>query len=192
MPSTKIRSSVLKKGILSSRLHIRPLTLSDHNSWKFVYQNIHPARNPWDESPWQDKYLTKTEYQKYLAAITSEWKKDQVYQFGIFLKNSKELIGLIKVSGVQRGLFQNGYIGYRIFNLYWQNQFGSEAVSAFAPWFLANSGLHRLEAGISIDNKSSLNMIKKTPFNKEGLSKKRLFVNGRWTDHWIFSFIKEN
>jgi ribosomal-protein-alanine N-acetyltransferase len=43
--------------------------------------------------------------------------------------------------------------------------------------------LHRVEANIMPENKASLALIRKCGFRFEGLAKRYLQINGRWSDH---------
>jgi ribosomal-protein-alanine N-acetyltransferase len=43
--------------------------------------------------------------------------------------------------------------------------------------------LHRIEANVMPHNIASLKVLEKNNFNKEGLAKKYLKINGKWEDH---------
>ncbi len=43
--------------------------------------------------------------------------------------------------------------------------------------------LHRLEANIQPDNTSSLNLVRRLGFRREGYSTAFQFINGKWRDH---------
>ena len=51
--------------------------------------------------------------------------------------------------------------------------------------------LHRVEAGIEPSNKRSIALVKSLGLRREGLSKRRLFLNDQWLDMSIYALTKE-
>jgi ribosomal-protein-alanine N-acetyltransferase len=46
-----------------------------------------------------------------------------------------------------------------------------------------------MEAGTMTDNIASIRVFEKVGFEKEGIAKKNLKINGKWTDHQILAII---
>lgn len=51
--------------------------------------------------------------------------------------------------------------------------------------------LHRVEAGIEPQNKRSLSLAKSIGMRREGLSKRRLFLDKKWLDMAIYAITAE-
>lgn len=176
----------------TKRLVVRPLELHDYENWRQAYSMLHPAQNEWDEGPWKDSELTLAKYKKHLKALSDLRKKDKHYDYGVFRKDDGVFVGLIGIMNVSRHIFQNAYLGYRIFNNYWGQGYASEACRGAIQIAVKDLKLHRLEAGIEPHNKASIRVAKAIGLRKEGLSKRRLLVQKKWKDMLIFAGTSED
>lgn len=93
---------------------------------------------------------------------------------------------------VTRECFQNAYLGYHIFNMFWGQSYAYEAVQAVIKYGFKKLNLHRIEAGIEPKNKRSLALAKRLKMNYEGLSKRRLYLGGKWIDLKLFVALSED
>ena len=55
-----------------------------------------------------------------------------------------------------------------------------------------NLGLHRVEANIQPENITSIHLVQRLGFTKEGFSRRYLKVNGEWRDHERWALTSEN
>lgn len=175
---------------VTPRLIIRPLVLEDHENWRQTYSSLRPALNEWDENPWDDKELTLQKFKQLLKIQRERRLKDSYYEFGVFRKDDGVLVGSVSLMDVSRGIFQNAYLGYRVFNPFWSQGYAQEACKAAKTIAFKDLKLHRLEAAISPENKKSIQVAKALGFHKEGLSRKRLLVNRKWRDMLIYALTK--
>lgn len=171
----------------TKRLIIRPLDRDDYENWRQAYSILNPARNEWDESAWKDSELTKEKFKKTLSQQQMLRQQDRFYCYGIFRKDDGVLIGHVDLMDISRMMFQNAFLGYRIFNNYWGQGYASEACRAVLDVAFKDLKLHRVEAGIAPLNKASIRVAKAIGLRKEGLSLRRLLVRGRWTDLVLFA-----
>ncbi|MGZ3771228.1 MAG: GNAT family N-acetyltransferase [Bdellovibrio sp.] len=175
----------------TKRLILRPLEEIDYENWVQAHSSQLPPQNEWDETNWVEKELTKSKFKELLKVQKQQRLKDHFYEFGIFHKDDGILLGLVSLMDISRGVFQNAYLGYRIYNIYWSHGYAQEACRGAIDIAFKNLHLHRVEAGISPTNKRSIKTAKALGFRKEGVSKKRLFVHKKWTDVLIFALTKE-
>jgi ribosomal-protein-alanine N-acetyltransferase len=171
----------------TQRLILRPFEKFDYENWKQAYEMLRPAQNDWDEGPWKDSELTSKKFNSFLKNQKQLCDKDHFYTYGIFRKDDGVLLGTLHFMDVSRAIFQNAYLGYRIFNNYWNQGYATEACKGALEIAFKELKLHRVEAGIEPANKSSIRVAKKIGLRKEGLSQKRLLVNGKWKDMQIFA-----
>lgn len=177
---------------VTPRLLIRPLDIIDFENWVQAHSNMRPPQNQWDMTNWNDESLTKKEFKLLLKKRESQQKQDEQYSFGVFSKDDGVLIGEVNLMDISRGIFQNAYIGYRIYNPHWGQGYATEAVTAATHLGIKNLKLHRLEAAIMPHNKASLKVIKKVGYQKEGLSRRRLLVDNKWEDMLIYALTAED
>lgn len=175
----------------TKRLIIRPLELQDHENWRQTHSMLRPAKNQWDESAWDDSHLTLKKFKELLKEQKDLARKDQFYQFGIFRREDGVLIGRVSLMDISRKIFQNAYLGYLIYNPFWGQGYASEACTAVLEMAFKDLGLHRVEAGIAPSNRLSLRVARKIGMRREGLSKRRLCVDGVWSDMALYAMTSE-
>lgn len=171
----------------TKRLILRPLELHDYENWRQAYSMFHPAQNEWDESAWKDSELTLAKYKALLKKLSVMRKKDELYDYAVFRKDDGVFIGFVRFMDVSRAIFQNAFMGYRIFNNYWGEGYASEACRLGLQIAFKDLKLHRVEAGIEPHNKASIHVAKAIGLRKEGLSPRRLLVEKKWKDMLIFA-----
>ena len=128
----------------------------------------------WTQAPSDEK-----EYLAYLARINYD------NQFGTFIRlnTTNELIGVINISEIVKGVFKSGYLGYYFFSGSDKQGFMREALELLVNHAFDSLQLHRLEANIQPGNISSLRLIHHCGFIKEGFSRKYLYIDNQWQDH---------
>lgn len=175
----------------TKRLIIRPYEAKDVKVWQLAYSGMLKAQNRWDLNPRDLKELTSSNFKKLLKLQKEQRDNDTYYDFAVFLKDTGELIGTIALMDVSRGVFQNAYLGYRIFNKYWHKGYGKEMVMASFELAFGKLKLHRVEAGIDPKNRRSILLARSVGMRKEGLKKKALYINNGWQDIGIYSLTCE-
>lgn len=181
-----------KFSIKKSQVFIRNLEKSDYENWQQAHSCLAPAINEWDMSNWKDSELTRKKFSNHLKEQSQKRKNEEYFEFGIFRKSDGVLVGFVNLMDFSRGIFQNAYIGYRIFNRYWGQGYATQATRLAIEYGFRCLHLHRIEAGISPRNKASEKVAIKSGLKKEGLSKKRLFVNQKWQDLLIYAITCED
>jgi ribosomal-protein-alanine N-acetyltransferase len=66
-----------------------------------------------------------------------------------------------------------------------------EALSLTNAYMFDDLGLHRIMAGYLPHNERSGKLLDRLGFEKEGLARKYLKINGRWEDHLLTSLIND-
>jgi ribosomal-protein-alanine N-acetyltransferase len=178
--------------VKTKRLVIRPLTLDDYESWKGAFSGLGAKKNRWDWENLPKERLTKSSYCQSVRNHTKNMDSDSTYQLGVFEKKSGKLVGYTMLMDISRAIFQNAYIGYQLLNPFWGQGYGLEMVEGTVKMAFKKLKLHRVEAGISPNNRRSIKLAKKAGFRKEGRSKKRLFLNNEWKDFMIYALTVED
>lgn len=119
-------------------------------------------------------------------------ENDEKYVFGIFLKGTDELIGNVTLSEILRGALQSCYIGYYLDLQHNGKGYMTEVVKLAVDFGFNELHLHRVEAGVMPHNIRSIRVLEKAGFEKEGIARKNVKINGRWEDHQVLAIISEN
>ncbi len=93
-----------------------------------------------------------------------------------------EIIGHVAITSIQRGVRQAGVLGYGVDHRYEAQGIASEALAAVIRYAFQVLILHRVEAGHRPENLASARVLAKQGFEREGLARKYLYLNGIWED----------
>ncbi len=103
-----------------------------------------------------------------------------------------KIVGAINLTQIFRKLFQNCYLGYSLGVNFTGKGFMSEAVNLALKHAFENLKLHRVEANVQPHNLSSIKVLQRSGFSKEGFSRKYLKIDGVWCDHERWAIISED
>ena len=99
-------------------------------------------------------------------------------------------IGQLQLSQVYRRAFQSAMLGYSIDHLHEGRGLMSEALrAALADAFGSRVALHRVQANVRPENLRSLALLERLGFEREGLARDYLFIDGAWRDHAMTALI---
>ena len=113
-------------------------------------------------------------FQQYVKSLR---KKSQV-GFLVSLPESGELVGVVNLNEIVRGLFQSAYLGYYAFLPYAGQGLMRQGMQQVIQHCFKDMRLHRLEANIQPENKRSIALVEALGFSKEGYSQRYLKING--------------
>lgn len=174
--------------IEGKHIYLRFLEEKDAEAMKQLYfrnkeffQNYSPKR---DES-----YYTYERHLKSIKNSSQSRKIDKEYSFGIFIKETDQLIGDIDLTGVLRDALQTCYIGYSLDQEHNGKGYMTEAVKLIVDYGFKQLHLHRIVAGVMPTNIGSIRVLEKAGFEKEGFARKNVKINGKWEDHVELSIL---
>lgn len=144
-------------------------------------------------SPTKDNdYYTLDIQKKFINDMIKQKEKGREYCFGIYIKDNGMLIGDVNLFHILRGPLQCCLIGYSLDKQFNGNGYATEAVCLGVRYAFDELKLHRVEAGVMLNNIGSMRVLEKAGFNKEGIAKKSVKINGKWEDHQIFAILSDN
>ena len=112
--------------------------------------------------------------------------------FLICRSEDRAIAGMINLSQIFRGIFQNAYLGYGLGVKFTGRGLMTEAVELILKFAFKDLKLHRVEANVQPKNKASIAVLQRAGFTKEGFSRKYLKIGGRWRDHERWAIIAED
>lgn len=172
----------------TQRLLLRPLDPDDagllldyvrvNREWLAPWEPAHPPG-----------YFTQEGQRNILYQCQDDRRNETGVLFGLFERQQggAPLWGRISVSGIVRGIWQNGFVGYSIAQCETGKGYMTEALRRIVLFGFAELGLHRLQASIIPRNAASLRVAQKAGFRQEGRARRYLRINDVWEDHEIFA-----
>lgn len=188
----KVFTVVLDAILQSERLVLKPLSQSDarglldyvnvNREWLAPWEPVHPA-----------SYFTTEGQRNILRQCEGERRAETGILFGIYEQggNPSEILGRISISGIMRGIWQNGFLGYSIAGSRAKRGYITEALLRVVRYGFVDLGLHRLQASIIPRNTASVRVVQKCNFRNEGRAKRYLKINDIWEDHDMYALTFE-
>jgi ribosomal-protein-alanine N-acetyltransferase len=174
------------------RVLLRPLVSTDFPEWREVRRRNAGWLLKWEPQPPKGNPDDTDDLAAFAArcgARQREWQLGTGYGFGIFVDN--HLAGEINLSGVQRGPFQNAYVGYWIDEARAGRGYVPEALVVAARFAFEDLRLHRLQVAIIPRNRASRRVVEKLGLREEGTALRYLAINGVWEDHVRYAITAE-
>ncbi|TAA71766.1 GNAT family N-acetyltransferase [Planococcus salinarum] len=140
----------------------------------------------------RDSYFTAAVQREKIRESIHQAKENREYSFGIFEAASDKLVGHISMYSIKRMPFLSALVGYSVDEQYTGRGIATEAVELVVAFGFEKLQLHRIEAYVSPRNTGSVRVLEKARFNKEGLLKEFLFINGIWEDHYHFAVLEKD
>jgi len=181
-------SSVLE----GRRVALRPLRPEDFDAWRGVRERSAEWLLKWEPrlpAGQPDPTRSSAAFAARCSARQREWQLGSGYGFGIFVGH--RFAGEINLSGLQRGPFQNAYVGYWIGEEFAGNGYVPEALVVLARFAFEELALHRVQVAIIPRNKASRRVVEKLELRGEGLAERYLEINGIWEDHVRYAITAE-
>lgn len=113
-----------------------------------------------------------------------------IHQFAIL--DGDAIAGTLNLSNVRGDDFQSGTIGYWVDGARNGRGLGTAAVAGVIEYAFGELGLHRLEAATLVDNLASQRVLERNGFERIGLARRYLRIDGEWRDHVLFQRIAED
>ncbi len=164
---------------------LRRLTLNDTTRIAKMANNKRIWDNLRDFIPYPYHEEDAIEY----IALTLKEEPDQT--FGV-LNERNELCGVVSVF-IQSDVYkQSGEIGYWIGEEHWDRGLATKAVKEITKYAFEQLKLQRIYAGVFEFNKSSMKVLEKNGFQKEGIFRKSVTKNGQLCDEHRYAIVKED
>ena len=170
------------------RVTLRLPQTSDYREWAALRAASRAFLEPW-EPRWASDELERSAWRQRLSRYMEDHASGTALPFFIFENGSGALIGGITLGNIRYGVAQTGQIGYWIGERYAGKGLMLDAVSLLVHHAFAELRLHRIEAACIPDNLRSLRLLEKAGFQREGLLRSYLRINGIWQDHYLYALV---
>jgi ribosomal-protein-alanine N-acetyltransferase len=174
------------------RVLLRPLHLSDFHQWREVRLANASWLLPWEPSRpanAPDPVRDRDAFAIRCSARARDWQLGTGFGFGIFV--NQRVVGEINLNSVQRGAYQNAYVGYWVDHRMAGNAYVPEALVVVLRFAFERVGLHRVQVSIIPRNSRSRRVVAKLALRDEGIAERYLEINGVWEDHVRYAITHE-
>jgi ribosomal-protein-alanine N-acetyltransferase len=178
--------------LFGRRVLLRPLVAADFPQWSEVRVRNERWLLPWEPQriPGQpDPTRDREAFAVRCSARERERQLGTGYGFGIFVDGA--FAGEINLNSVQRGPFQNAYVGYWIDQARAGQGYMPESVVVVTRFAFEDLRLHRLQISIIPRNTRSRRVMEKLGYRDEGVALRYLEINGVWEDHVRYAITAE-
>jgi ribosomal-protein-alanine N-acetyltransferase len=174
------------------RVTLRPLVAADFPHWQEVRRrNVdwltkwEPSRLPGVPDVVEDRHA----FVLRCSARERERQLGSAFGFGIFVGD--RFCGEMNINAIQRGPFQNCYVGYWIDREVAGNGYTPEALVLVLRFAFEELSLHRVQIAIIPRNAPSRRVVEKLGVREEGIARRYLEINGQWEDHVRYAMTRE-
>ncbi|MBM3520275.1 MAG: GNAT family N-acetyltransferase [Alphaproteobacteria bacterium] len=165
---------------------LRTPEAGDFEAWAALRIESRAFLVPW-EPAWPANDLTRSAFRARVKRYHRDIANDAAYPFFIFAAADQRLLGAVTLSNIHRGVAQMGTLGYWIGRPYARQGHMTAALGALDVFAFEHLQLHRLEAACLPANGASIGLLEKCGFQREGLARRYLKINGVWHDHFLYA-----
>jgi ribosomal-protein-alanine N-acetyltransferase len=179
---TALRASNFE--LTGRRVRLRPLMPADWEQWREVRMRCQDWLEKWEPRPAPHHPNPIADRRAFVARCGARDRERELgsgYGFGVFVGD--RFAGEINLNSIQRGPFQNAYVGYWIDQALAGNGYTPEAVVLVLRFAFEELGIHRVQISIIPRNTASRRVVEKLDIRDEGIAIRYLQINGVWEDH---------
>ena len=173
------------------RVTLRTPVAGDYRAWAALRSESRSFLEPW-EPRWAPDELERHAWRQRLGRYREDFARGVAVAFFILDNQSGQLLGGITLGNIRHGVAQSGHIGYWIGERFAGRGFMAEALDLLAGHAFETLKLHRIEAACIPANSRSIRVLEKAGFQREGLLRSYLRINGVWQDHYLYALISED
>lgn len=168
----------------TERLSIRLARLEDAHSMRDYYERNRTHLAAWEPTR-EDSFYSLDFWQQSTEESFELAQQDLGYRFVAEhpAQEGTDIVGVCNLSNVVRGVFQACNLGYSIDAQYEGQGLAGEMVAAVVGLAFDQLKLHRVMANYIPANERSGKLLTALGFEREGLARDYLFIDGRWQDH---------
>ncbi|WP_105381715.1 GNAT family N-acetyltransferase [Neorhizobium alkalisoli] len=164
---------------------------SDYKQWYTLRSESRAFLQPW-EPIWRSDELTESSFRARVVRSGQEYASGLAVPLLLFRRQDNALLGGLTIGYIRRGAAQSCMIGYWMGERHAGQGHMLAALQVAIPYVYGGLQLHRIEAACIPENWKSVRLLEKAGFEREGLLRKYLKINGEWRDHLMFSRLPED
>jgi ribosomal-protein-alanine N-acetyltransferase len=172
--------------LVGDDLVLRPARTDDYAAWADLRAKSQTHLAPW-EPVWNPDDLTPQAFRLRLKAQRLDLRAGTGLPLLVFRRNGGALIGGVSLTRIRFGISRSAGVGYWIGAPFIRKGYGKKALSAVLSHAFLTLELNRVEAACQAENVASQRLLLAVGFEREGVAKDYLKINGVWRDHLLFA-----
>lgn len=177
--------------LTGERVLLRLPQAADYREWAALRGESRAFLEPW-EPRWAADELDRSAWRHRLGRYREDFARGVAVAFFVFDRASGALVGGITLGNIRHGVARSGHIGYWTGERHAGKGYMHEALVLLSRHAFETLRLHRIEAACIPDNARSIRVLEKAGFQREGLLRSYLKINGAWQDHYLYSLIADD
>jgi [ribosomal protein S5]-alanine N-acetyltransferase len=164
----------------------------DAGEWSRVRLANESWLSPWEPTApvsWSARH-TPASYRAMRRAVARRARLGTSLPFAVRVDG--RLAGQVTIDNIVRGALRSGYLGYWIDRSVAGRGMASLAVALVCDHAFTEVGLHRVQADIRPENLPSQRLVERLGFQREGLLRRYLDIDGDWRDHIAYALLAED
>jgi ribosomal-protein-alanine N-acetyltransferase len=174
-----------------TKVRLRTPLANDYREWAALRGESRGFLERW-EPRWMPDELERSAWRHRISRYREDHARGTALAFFIFEREGGRLCGGITIGNIRHGVSQSGHIGYWIGERYGGRGLMTDAVQVLTRFAFDTMRLHRIEAACIPDNNRSIRVLEKAGFQREGLLRSYLRINGIWQDHLLYAKIADD
>ena len=173
------------------RVTLRQPTTGDYREWVALRAESRSFLEPW-EPRWTLDEMDHSVWRQRIRRYREDFSNGTSIAYFIFDTSSGQLRGGITLGNIRRGVALSGHVGYWIGERHAGRGLMVDALNLLTQYSFDTLSLHRIEAACIPGNTRSVRVLEKAGFQREGLLRSYLKINGVWQDHYLYSLISDD
>jgi ribosomal-protein-alanine N-acetyltransferase len=173
-------------------VELHPLRRRDAAEWSRLRTANEDWLSPWEPSSpvsWRTRH-EPVAYRAMRRAVSRRARLGTSLPFAVRVDG--RLAGQVTVDNIVRGALRSGYLGYWVDRAVAGRGLASLAVALVCDHAFGPAGLHRVQADIRPENLPSQRLVERLGFQREGLLRRYLDIDGDWRDHLSYALLAED
>jgi ribosomal-protein-alanine N-acetyltransferase len=178
----------LSTELTTERVILRVVNEGDANALLSYYAANRTHLQPWEPAR-PESFHDLDAITERLRAMAHQTAAGNAFHLVLLERESGQLIGDCNFTNVVRGPFQACHLGFSIAKAVEGQGLMREALTMATSYVFGTMGLHRIMANYRPENTRSGLLLARLGFEKEGVARSYLKINGAWADHVLTSLL---
>jgi ribosomal-protein-alanine N-acetyltransferase len=144
-------------------------------------------------APWEprrdERFFTLEDTRARVRRMQELFAAGQAVHFAVLDSAGREMVASCSFSNIVRGVFQACHLGYSVAAAHEGRGLMHEALHAAIAHMFGPMALHRIMASHLPHNTRSARLLARLGFEREGVARAYLYIDGRWQDHVLNALV---